>query len=151
MKCQRSWHSSSVPTIYILRVFSCSQFRATRATYRFISFRIKNDFFTIVTSLTNTKVHPGQFYWFHLILYMITRRSFRKVTKSLLAKLLYEFKIEEGISTTKDYFSPDIFINADKIMVNQVLDNLLTNAIKFTKEGIVSISITKWKKGENHN
>ncbi|MGB6591256.1 MAG: ATP-binding protein, partial [Candidatus Nitrosopolaris sp.] len=33
--------------------------------------------------------------------------------------------------------------------INQVIDNLLTNAIKFTKEGIVSISITK-KKGKNH-
>jgi signal transduction histidine kinase len=67
-------------------------------------------------------------------------------------KLLCEFKKEqeEEIPTRQDDFSPDIFINADKIRINQVLDNLLTNAIKFTKDGIVSISITKWKKGENH-
>ena len=68
-------------------------------------------------------------------------------------KLLYEFKIEEEeeeISTRQDNFSRDIFINADKIRINQVLDNLLTNAIKFTKEGIVSISITKRKKSQNH-
>jgi signal transduction histidine kinase len=66
-------------------------------------------------------------------------------------KLLYEFKIEEQeeIPTRQDDFSADIFINADKIRINQVLDNLLTNAIKFTEEGTVSISIS-CKKGKNH-
>jgi len=75
----------------------------------------------------------------------------RELQKSNLSTKLYEFKIEEEeeISTRHDDLSPDIFINADKIRINQVLDNLLTNAIKFTKEGIVSISITKQKKGEN--
>ena len=58
--------------------------------------------------------------------------------------------MEDGIPTRQDDFSPDIFINADKNRVTQVLDNLLTNAIKFTKDGIVSISITKRKKGENN-
>jgi signal transduction histidine kinase len=66
-------------------------------------------------------------------------------------KLLYEFKIEEDeeISTRQVDFSADLFVNADKIRINQVIDNLLTNAIKFTTEGIVSISIT-CKKGKNH-
>src|SRR5215469_8129783 len=66
-------------------------------------------------------------------------------------KLLYEFKIEEEeeIPTRQDDFSPDIFVNADKIRINQVIDNLLTNAMKFTDEGIVSISIT-CKKSRNH-
>src|SRR5215469_2920774 len=76
------------------------------------------------------------------------KRELQKSNSS--TKLLYEFKIEEEISAGQDNFSPDIFINADKIRINQVLDNLLTNAIKFTKEGIVSISITKQKKGENY-
>jgi len=75
------------------------------------------------------------------------KRELQKSNSS--TKLLYEFKIEEdGMSTRQDNFSPDIFINADKIRVNQVLDNLLTNAIKFTEEGTVSISIT-FKKGKN--
>jgi signal transduction histidine kinase len=66
-------------------------------------------------------------------------------------KLLCEFNIEEEeeIPKRKEDLSADIFINADKIRINQVIDNLLTNAIKFTKEGIVSISITL-KKGKNH-
>jgi signal transduction histidine kinase len=78
------------------------------------------------------------------------KRELQKSNSS--TKLLYEFKIEEEeeISAGQDDFSPHIFTNADKIRINQVLDNLLTNAIKFTKEGIVSISITKRKKGENY-
>ena len=67
-------------------------------------------------------------------------------------KLSYEFKVEEEENKAfrrQDDFSTDIFINADKNRINQVIDNLLTNAIKFTKEGIVSISITK-KKCKNH-
>lgn len=65
-------------------------------------------------------------------------------------KLLCEFKKEqeEEVPTRQEDFSTDIFINADKNRINQVIDNLLTNAIKFTK-GIVSISITK-KNGKNH-
>ena len=63
------------------------------------------------------------------------KRELQKSNSNI--KLLYEFKIEEEIPTR--HVSPDIFINADKIRINQVLDNLLTNAIKFT---IVSISIT---------
>ena len=66
-------------------------------------------------------------------------------------KLLCEFKKEqeEEVPTRQEDFSTDIFINADKNRINRVIDNLLTNAIKFTKEGIVSISITL-KKGKNH-
>jgi signal transduction histidine kinase len=60
-------------------------------------------------------------------------------------KLLYEFKIEteeEEIQKGKENYSSDIFVNADKLRINQVIDNLLTNAIKFTEEGTVSILIT---------
>jgi signal transduction histidine kinase len=78
------------------------------------------------------------------------RRQLEKSNASM--KLLYKFRIEEEkeeIPTRQDDSSPNIFINADKIRINQVIDNLLTNAIKFTEEGTVSVSIT-CKKGENH-
>ena len=76
----------------------------------------------------------------------------RQLEKSIgNTKLLYEFKKEEEerVSGGADTPAEDIFVTADKIRINQVISNLLTNAIKFTKEGIVSISITK-KKGKNH-
>lgn len=74
----------------------------------------------------------------------------RQLEKSNVStKILYEFKIEyeEGIPTRQDDFLANIFVNADKIRINQVIDNLLTNAIKFT-EGTVSILIT-CKRGKN--
>jgi len=78
------------------------------------------------------------------------KRQLEKSNASM--KLLYEFMIEEEeeeIPTRKDDSFPNIFIFADKIRINQVIDNLLTNAIKFTEEGTVSIFIT-YKKGKNH-
>jgi nitrogen-specific signal transduction histidine kinase len=41
----------------------------------------------------------------------------------------------------------DIFIEADRERLNQVISNLLNNAVKFTKEGIISIILEK-KEGE---
>jgi signal transduction histidine kinase len=66
-------------------------------------------------------------------------------------KILYEFKKEEEerVSGGADTTAEEIFVTADKNRINQVIYNLLTNAIKFTKEGIVSISVKK-KKGKNH-
>jgi two-component system sensor histidine kinase VicK len=67
-------------------------------------------------------------------------------------KILYEFKKEEEeekVSRGADTPAEEIFVTADKNRINQVIYNLLTNAIKFTKEGMVSISVKK-KKGKNH-
>jgi len=78
------------------------------------------------------------------------KRQLEKSNASM--KILYEFMIEEEeeeIPTRKDDSFPNIFIFADKIRINQVIDNLLTNAIKFTEEGTVSVSVT-CKKGQNH-
>jgi two-component system, OmpR family, sensor histidine kinase VicK len=44
----------------------------------------------------------------------------------------------------------DIYLNADKYKISQVVYNLLNNAIKFTKEGTITISVKrKGGKGEN--
>lgn len=44
----------------------------------------------------------------------------------------------------------DVYVNADKYKISQVVYNLLNNAIKFTKEGSITISI-KRKGGEGEN
>jgi signal transduction histidine kinase len=61
-------------------------------------------------------------------------------------ELLCEFKKEEK---EKGNPTEDIFVNADKNRINQVIYNLISNAIKFTKDGMVSISFMK-KRGKNH-
>jgi signal transduction histidine kinase len=66
-------------------------------------------------------------------------------------KLLYEFKKEEEekVPGGADTPTEQIFVTADKNRINQVISNLLTNAIKFTSEGVVSISVIK-KRAKNH-
>ena len=48
-----------------------------------------------------------------------------------------------------EYRPKDIFVEADRIRVTQVISNLLNNSIKFTKEGGGSISINT-EKEDNH-
>jgi signal transduction histidine kinase len=99
------------------------------------SLRLNKEYFNLNTTVLN--------------LIQDHKRQLKKRNAS--TKIVYEFKIEdeEEIPKRQDDSSTDIFINADKIRINQVPDNLLTNAIKFTEEGTVSISII-WKKGKNH-
>ncbi|HKG40804.1 MAG TPA: ATP-binding protein, partial [Nitrososphaeraceae archaeon] len=42
-----------------------------------------------------------------------------------------------------EYRPKDIFVEADRVRVTQVIFNLLNNAIKFTKEGKITITIEK--------
>ena len=53
------------------------------------------------------------------------KRQLEKSNSSI--KLLCEFKIgeEEEIPKRKQDFCADIFINADKIRINRVIDNLI--------------------------
>jgi signal transduction histidine kinase len=45
----------------------------------------------------------------------------------------------------------DIYIEADKSRINQVLSNLLLNAIKFTKEGTITITTEKKEESDYYN
>jgi two-component system, OmpR family, sensor histidine kinase VicK len=60
-----------------------------------------------------------------------------------------EFKNEKNDDDDDDdnikleYRPKDIFVEADRVRVTQVISNLLNNAIKFTKEGKITIAIEK--------
>ena len=65
-----------------------------------------------------------------------------------------EFKNEKKNGDDNDninleYRPKDIFVEADRVRVTQVISNLLSNAIKFTKKGGGSISINI-EKEDNH-
>jgi two-component system sensor histidine kinase VicK len=45
----------------------------------------------------------------------------------------------------------DILIQADKGRILQVVSNLLTNAVKFTAEGTILLSVERDKSSNNHN
>jgi signal transduction histidine kinase len=69
------------------------------------------------------------------------RNQIQKQGKKEDIKLVYD---DDDDNEPKD----NIFINADKARVSQVISNLLNNAIKFTKEGVISITAAE-KKGDN--
>ena len=77
------------------------------------------------------------------------RRQIEKSNRN--TKLLFEIKNEdqEKVPRKSDIPPEDVIVNADKSRINQVIYNLLTNAIKFTEEGTVSVSVIK-KQRKNH-
>jgi two-component system sensor histidine kinase VicK len=52
----------------------------------------------------------------------------------------------ENVKLTVELDEGDVLVVADKHRINQVMNNLLNNAIKFTKQGYISISAEKEKK-----
>ena len=54
-----------------------------------------------------------------------------------------EFKNDDNNNIKLEYSPKDIFVEADRVRVAQVISNLLNNAIKFTKEGKITIAIEK--------
>jgi len=52
----------------------------------------------------------------------------------------YSSQVDSGRLTIQYEARDDIYVNGDKARITQVISNLLDNAIKFTKEGFISIS-----------
>jgi len=61
-------------------------------------------------------------------------------------------KKEGSTPTVKlEYHVQNIFVQADKGRITQVISNLLSNALKFTKEGTISINLERKKEDDYHN
>lgn len=57
--------------------------------------------------------------------------------------------IHKSEKTNNDDYNIPIFLEADKSRLTQVISNLLDNAIKFTREGTISIALKKKMKEES--
>ena len=76
------------------------------------------------------------------------RNQIKNENRDSNLKLEASFSLDED-AYKKDDDKDDILIEADRNRLYQVLSNLLNNAIKFTKEGTISVSVmTKRRKGK---
>jgi signal transduction histidine kinase len=66
------------------------------------------------------------------------------------AKRSHEFKTNISLLYQRDKNNDTMFIQADKARLNQVLSNLISNAIKFTQEGSIIITLTPKKEGDEN-
>lgn len=55
---------------------------------------------------------------------------------------------EKNLRLVTDYSEPELLIDADKKRVVQILLNMLSNAIKFTHEGSITLAIEPMRKGD---
>jgi two-component system, OmpR family, sensor histidine kinase VicK len=60
-------------------------------------------------------------------------------------------KIEKNLIKLQYNPQQDIFVEADKGRISQVIHNLLDNALKFTEDGVISITDVQMKKEEHEN
>jgi signal transduction histidine kinase len=73
------------------------------------------------------------------------RIDVKLLVKNAIRDLTFKFpdKNRNRFKVIYDKEANDLFVNADKSRIAQVLSNLLSNANKFTKKGQIVISITK--------
>ena len=69
----------------------------------------------------------------------------------VMANRQYFKKSDEKNQIKLSYEPQDVVVAADKARITEVISNLLINAVKFTKEGAISISIVKKGKDNNNN
>jgi len=82
------------------------------------------------------------------------RINLNEVILGIIAE--YSSQIEKKVNTVNLSFiskDDDIFVEADRLRLSQVFHNILSNAIKFTKEGNITIVIQRNKESGrgNHN
>jgi len=73
------------------------------------------------------------------------RNQIKNENRDCNLKLETLFSIHEGINKKRNY-NWNILIEADRNRLYQVVSNLLNNAIKFTKEGTISVNVMMKKR-----
>jgi len=82
-----------------------------------------------------------------LILYK-ERFNLTKKIESIISDFKYRIKNDNDVKiifNSNDIDKTGIFINADEHRINQVISNLLRNALEFTKKGVISLTIDENK------
>ena len=74
----------------------------------------------------------------------------------IITNAINDIIIDKGLENDKKnlkirYDPRDVFVEADRYRLSQVVSNLLTNAVKFTEEGTISITIEKKETSNNNN
>lgn len=59
---------------------------------------------------------------------------------------IHSLKMEAGVQMVYNFEHPSIFLHTDRQKVSQILSNLLTNAVKFTHQGTVTLSYQQMPK-----
>jgi two-component system, OmpR family, sensor histidine kinase VicK len=79
------------------------------------------------------------------------RFSLNEKIRSVIIDINNQTQAGSNKDSVKIIFEPkeDIFVQADRIRIYQVISNLLNNAMKFTKEGNITISIQSHNKEED--
>lgn len=93
----------------------------------------------MVNELTNLSMIDGKQFQLNLTKMNIVRES-KRICNSI--KILAD---QKGIELKENYPENPVYILGDEKRIEEILTNLLNNAIKFTKEGFVSISISSDK------
>lgn len=100
-----------------------------------------NHLLTLVNDVLDfTKMESG------MIVFEKTQFNFRDFMNEL--KRTYSFRTDEkGIELRIEYNNKlPVELIGDPIRLNQVMSNLISNAVKFTKEGYIKISVTELKR-----
>jgi PAS domain S-box-containing protein len=76
----------------------------------------------------------------------LTLRSEEILADELVHATVQEFRLtvkEKGLDLQESLGAPDVYIKVDRLRLQQVLGNILTNAIKFTHEGGITVTTEK--------
>jgi two-component system sensor histidine kinase VicK len=76
------------------------------------------------------------------------------IAKDLTIHNVYSYNNNNNGKLLKLLYKPDredIFVEADKERITQVVSNLLNNSVKFTEEGTISIDVKVQEHGDNNN